>query len=115
MITVTIVTYQDRAYQSEWQFKIERRTNNTFLLYTIYKNPVQKDMYDDHFSHMDDMGRFVYIFYSIVDNNGIYVDDAMMNDDAQVIPDRPPLIVRQVDTRRILMGIAEIQRMELIV
>jgi hypothetical protein len=111
MVAITIYTHYDMVYQSEWKFTIERHSANHFLLSTIYSTPIQQQMYEDRYSYMDGIARYVYVFYTVVDNNGHPVEEAQ-EEAQEEIPDRPPVIVRQIDVQRIMAGIAEIQRRE---
>jgi hypothetical protein len=117
MVALTIYTHYDMVYQSEWKFTIERcqidpterkEQNNHFLLTKIYSTSIKQEMYEDNYVYMDGIARYVYVFYTIIDINGLPVED----DEAQEVPNRPPIIVRQINIQRITNGIAEIQRRE---
>jgi len=105
MTTVTISKYFDSTHNSEWEYMIKRRDINTFSLYTIYRTFIESQMYDNHLVHMDGAGRFVYIFNSIVDNNGMPADVAH----EQL---SPPVIIRQINIQEIMYGIDRLKQLE---
>ena len=107
-ITITVRRYYDSTNALTWCFALERAGIDSFKAITeFYTDVIQPNNYGNY-SRIEN-GRFVYIFITIIDQDGmpIYNNDYIENE-----PVGPSPIIRQLNTAVWKYAIEDFLRVE---